>query len=658
MTSATAGAPGGRTLIRRLADWASDLELDDAPDRVVAHLRSQLLSQLAAARTGYAHPLGRRIARAYGGPLQPDPARAAVSLAMAAICLDHDDTAYAGHLSHSCVTVPVVYARQLRLDGRQLLTAILAADESAARVTAAATLGPFRGQAAAHTHLAGTVAGRLRALDAPARAWVNGLGLAFSVPPWTLTPGFLSTDAKGFAAVAPIQTGLAACDGALAGLRGPADVLEHPEGFLRRYADVPLPEEAVAGFGTLWHTETLSYKVHPGSAYIGAAVDCAVDCAAELRASGATPDDIAEVVVAGSLLTSGLDRASRARHIGPNASVAALNFSLPYNVATALLTGDLDPADLMPPAVERPERWKLAAKVRTVHDPRLSRAALLSTAPLGQALRRAGEHADAWVRAADERAADLLPPAWLAPETDFRFATKRLGARVTVRLHDGRELTAHRAQAVGAVGGGEHAAAAREKFLRSGGHPEVPHMVAELTDLDAGGVARLISLALSGAAGEAQAEILRGERRRPRRSRRTISVDTRALEGAYGRLLGSADSVPDRVLAELALEAGALAVSGVLSEVAAPAVDAVLASAPRDVLVDLVRRNAAHLLGVLDRMPAGDESLWSRVVEELRDHVERAAKSAETNGETSVAKSAETSVEKSTETSAENVHGG
>lgn len=354
MTSEPADASGGRTLLGRLADWASDLELDDAPDRVVAHLRSQLLSQLAAARTGYAHPLGRRIARAYGGPLQQDPARAAVSLAMAAICLDHDDTAYAGHLSHSCVTVPLVYAGQLRLDGRQLLTAILAADESAARVTAAATLGPFRGQAAAHTHLAGTVAGRLRALDAPARTWVNGLGLAFSVPPWTLTPGFLSTDAKGFAAAAPIQTGLAACDGALAGLRGPADVLEHPEGFLRRYADVPLPEEAVAGLGTLWHTETLSYKIHPGSAYLSAAVDCAVDCSVALRAAGVDPDGIAEVVVEGSLLTSGLDRASRARHIGPNASVAALNFSLPYNVATALLTGALEPADLMPPPSNAP----------------------------------------------------------------------------------------------------------------------------------------------------------------------------------------------------------------------------------------------------------------------------------------------------------------
>ncbi|WP_328937006.1 MmgE/PrpD family protein [Streptomyces tauricus] len=642
MTSAPADASGGRTLIRRLAEWASDLELDDAPDRVVAHLGSQLLSQLAAARTGYAHPLGRRIARAYGGPLQPDPARAAVSLAMAAICLDHDDTAYAGHLSHSCVTVPVVYARQLRLDGRQLLTAILAADETAARVTAAATLGPFRGQAAAHTHLAGTVAGRLRALDAPARTWVNGLGLAFSVPPWPLTPGFLSTDAKGFAAAAPIQTGLTACDGARAGLRGPADVLEHPEGFLRRYADVPLPEEAVAGLGTLWHTETLSYKVHPGSAYIGAAVDCAVDCAAGLRAAGADPDDIAEVVVEGSLLTSGLDRASRARHIGPDADVAALNFSLPYNVATALLTGTLEPADLMPPAVERPERWKLAAKVRTVHDPHLSRAALLSTAPLGQALRRAGEHADTWVRAADARAADMLPPSWLAPETDFRFATKRLGARVTVRLHDGRELSAHRAQAVGAAGGGEHTALAGEKFLRSGGHPEVPHMVADMAGLDANGVAELISLALSGAVDEARAEISRGERRRPGRSRRTPSVDTRALEGAYGRLLGSADSVPDRELAELALEAAALAASGVLSEaeVETAAVDALLASAPRDVLVDLVRRNAAHLLGVLDRMPAGDEGHWARGVEELRDHVERAQSAGEQRG-TSGEKSAE-----------------
>jgi len=107
---------------------------------------------------------------------------------------------------------------------------------------------------------------------------------------------------------------------------------------------------------------------------------------------------------------------------------------VPYNVATALLTGSLEPADLAPPTWPGRKRWALAAKVRTVHDPALSRAALLGTAPLGQALRRAGQRAAGWAGAAGREAVDALPPDWLAPADDFRWATKDLGARVTVRL--------------------------------------------------------------------------------------------------------------------------------------------------------------------------------------------------------------------------------
>jgi 2-methylcitrate dehydratase PrpD len=493
--------PPAPSLIGRLTSWAATLRLDDAPDRVVAHLKSQILSQLAAARAGYAHPLGARIRRAWGSPLQADPGYAARTLSAATICLDYDDTAYAGHLSHSTVNVPLVYARPLRLSGRQLLTAVLAANECAARITAAATLGPFRGQTAGHTHLAGAVAGRLRAEDAPAEIWANALGLAFSVPTWTLSRGFFSTDAKLLAAAAPVQTALSACDGAVGGLVGPDDILEHPAGFLDRFADLPLPEEAVAGLGSCWHTETLSYKVHPGSAYTSAAVDCAVELHHAL--SDARPEEIAEeiaeVLIEGSLFTSGLDRITSRLGIGPHSSVAALNFSLPYNVATALLTGALEPADLAPPAVAEPARWELAAKVRTEHDPQLSRRALLATAPLGQALRRAGERADPWVRAIDAKAADTLPPAWLPPETDFRWATKNLGARLTVRLHDGRTLSTERRTAVGAAGGAEgtdHAALARRKFLRCGGQPEAAELVQDLERLPPEDVGRLLELAL------------------------------------------------------------------------------------------------------------------------------------------------------------------
>ncbi len=627
------GSGSGESIIRRLSGWGSRLVLDDAPERVVTHLKSQILSQLGAARAGYGHPLGRRVRQAYGSPLQDDPQHAVQSLSMATVCLDFDDTAYAGHLSHSTVNVPLIYASSLGLDGRQLLTSVLAANETAARITAAATLGPFRGQTAGHTHLAGAVAGRLRAESASADVWAHALGMAFSVPTWSLSRGFFSTDAKLLVAAVPVRIGLSACDGARFGLTGPEDVLEHPQGFLHRFADVPLPEEAVAGLGTLWHTETFSYKIHPGSAYTSAAVDCAVELHHALE--GVDHRDIAEVVVRGSIFTAGLDRIARQHRIGPDSSVAALNFSLPYNVATALLTGSLLPADLAHPAVDRPDRWELAARVRTEHDPALSRHALLATAPLGQALRRAGERAEAWVRAIDARAAETLPPAWLEPETDFRWATKNLGARVTVRLRDGRELHVERRGAVGAASGPDgtdHAALARAKFLACGGDPEAADLVARLEHLSPDDVRRLVRLALAGPddspASRPSAET--PVARDVRDMRKDTAMETAALEEAYTGLIAAATaaapgdeaSAPpsgehdaDWTLAHVALSDRLLASTArqVLAGDAAgldngpamdpKAIEELTTSAGRDVLVELVRRNAAELVGLLAQTP-------------------------------------------------------
>lgn len=635
-----AGRPsksGGAGIIRQLARWGSRLDLSNAPERVVAHLKSQILSQLGAARAGYGHPLGRRIRQAYGSPLQDDPKHAVHSLSMATVCLDFDDTAYAGHLSHSTVNVPLIYASSLGLDGRQLLTSVLAANETAARITAAATLGPFRGQTAGHTHLAGAVAGRLRAENASADTWAHALGMAFSVPTWSLSRGFFSTDAKLLVAAVPVQIGLSACDGARFGLTGPEDVLEHPQGFLHRFADIPLPEEALAGLGSLWHTETFSYKIHPGSAYTSAAVDCAVELHNAL--AGVDQRDIAEVVVEGSIFTAGLDRIARQHRIGPDSSVAALNFSLPYNVATALLTGSLLPADLAHPAVDRPDRWELAARVRTEHDPAFSRHALLATAPLGQALRRAGERAEAWVRAIDDQAAEALPPAWLEPETDFRWATKNLGARVTVRLRDGRELRAERRSAVGAASGADgtdHAALARAKFLACGGDPEAADLLRRLEHLRPEEVRRLVNLALAGpddhtSRPPADTHVTRDIRD----IRKGKAMETAVLEEAYAGLIAAATaaalghqaSVPqpgergaDWTLAHIALSDRLLASTArqVLGGAAAgldngpamdpKAIEELTSSVDRDVLVELVRRNAAEFVGLVAQMPQDQQA--------------------------------------------------
>jgi 2-methylcitrate dehydratase PrpD len=149
------------TPLEQLCAWAARLTYEDIPERVRALAASQILSQAASIRAGYAHPLGARMITAFGEPFQPDARQSACVLAGLGSWLNLDDTAYAGHLSNSTVAVPLAFAYARGLDGLALLTAVVAANECAARITASATLGPLRGQSAVHTHLAGAVAGRL-----------------------------------------------------------------------------------------------------------------------------------------------------------------------------------------------------------------------------------------------------------------------------------------------------------------------------------------------------------------------------------------------------------------------------------------------------------------------------------------------------------------
>ena len=295
-----------------------------------------------------------------------------------------------------------------------------------------------------------------------------------------------------------MRLGLDACDAAAAGLNGPADVLEHPDGFLAHFATVPLPEAVDADLGASWHTETLSFKVHPG----GPGLDAAVDCALELHGMLGAPD---------------LDRHRRGRgdHLavhdaggarpsayldGPASPVSALVFSTPYAVATTLLTGNLTPADFAPPAVLDPRRWQLAGKVRVVQDREMTRDSLVCEVPFGEALRQAGERATSWLaQIGTQRLVDLVgesPP----PSASFERAEKVTPARVSVQLSDGRRFVRERAIPVGAAGAETrrtHEALVRRKFLGTGGSAEVADAAASLELMNAVDLRHLLQSALT-----------------------------------------------------------------------------------------------------------------------------------------------------------------
>jgi hypothetical protein len=76
----------------------------------------------------------------------------------------------------------------------------------------------------------------------------------------------------------------------------------------------------------------------------------------------------------------------------------------------------------------------------------------------------------------------------LGPSQGFATARKAVGARIRVRLLDGRSFEAFQEVAVGAVGGAEHAehaALARRKYVGNGGDARVADRVLCLDELTA-----------------------------------------------------------------------------------------------------------------------------------------------------------------------------
>lgn len=506
MTSMTsAGTPSGPpevagSLTSRLAAWAHTVTYDDIPAHTLEMAVSQLISNLAAVRGSLNHPVGRKLVRAFGAPGQPDPGRAAYVLAALATALDFDEVAYSGHVSAGAVNVAITEAQRNGLDGKSLLATIVTANECAARISAATILSPFfRGQTNTHCHLASAAAARLHARRASQREWTAGLGMAFGTLAVPLHHAVVTSDVKALGAAAPVRMALDACDAAAHGMTGPDRILEHPEGMLAQLSVVPLPEAVTAGLGRRWHTDTLTYKRFPGSAYLHAAFDCAERVHRRLGALDAAR--VRRIVVRGSLLTWQMERKLSPVLDGPRTSVPAATLSVGYGVATLLMTGAFGVRDLTESAIADEARWSLADRVTVEHDMGLSVRMAQATSPLGEALRLAGDRALEWPELmawGGDGVRGILAGLGGQEET-LENATMAIGARIEVELTDGTQVTEECDAFIGSAGPAtrrSHRSLVGEKFRAVGGAQDVLSELERIDVLDASETARVLSRAL------------------------------------------------------------------------------------------------------------------------------------------------------------------
>lgn len=368
------------TTLERIASWATELAFDDVPDDVIELCRAQRRSVFGAIAASAHDAAARRVVSGVESSAPDGPApllgtdrttsveTALYAAAALSIALDFDDYVCFGHTSHSAVLVPVMMAAETATSGERQLVAQVVANEVEARLGGMCILGPLNGQLWSFIHVAGAAlsAGLVLGLDETQLA--HALAISLYQAPRPTVPGFMAPDSKLLTASEPTATGVRAARLAAAGVTGPLDVLDHPQGFPRAFSYAPL-KGMLSGLGEQWATRTLSVKVYPGCAYVDTVLD------AVLSLGPPFPEEVRAVVVEAGMLTCGMDAMS-SRYASHRPSPVTVTFSVPWNVAVALTAGRVTPHEISDSWLEERRRdlRRIAGVVRVVHDGSLSLA--------------------------------------------------------------------------------------------------------------------------------------------------------------------------------------------------------------------------------------------------------------------------------------------
>lgn len=414
----------GDTLSGKAAAWSSALTLDKVPAEVIDAARRCIIDLVGVTIAGARDPLCEKTA-AYARETHAagacsvigtagglHPVGAALANGAAGHVLDFDDTSYTGIMHGSTVVFPAALAAVEHAggDGRRLLEAFIAGSEvDYAIAMLTGTDHYFKGWWSTATFgIFGAAAAAAHGLGLDARQTRVALAIA-GIQASGLKAAF-GSDAKPYMAGRAAASGVEAALLAARGLTGPAEVLEDSRGFLALLGDGQGQRGEIDNLGRVWRL------VDPGILFKRFPVCSAAHAATELTATLVEANvilgpDVREVVcevtptVAISLV-----------HDRP-ATPQEAQFSLPFAIGSILAHGTLGIASLKPHVLADPLLRREMAKVIMVRDDAL--------------------HSEA------------------APE----------GARVTIRLNDGRELSDYLGVPKGMPANPLSDAELRDKFL-------------------------------------------------------------------------------------------------------------------------------------------------------------------------------------------------
>jgi len=305
---------------RELARFAAELRAEDIPASVLHEARRSLVNIFATALAGSREEAVDVSVRTFlpfsaapsaslaGRKERLDAPTAAFVNAMAANIFDFDDTHEATIIHPAAIVFASLFAHAEagRLSGAAVLKGFVVGGEVECRIGNA--LSPYHYARGWHITstcgIFGAAAGIGSLIGLPAEKMLEAFGAA-AVQSSGLVEG-LGTMAKSVSVGGAARNGMLSALIAQNGLTGPRAPLTGERGYLRVYADDPVPAALTEGLGSRWEIAENTYKPYP----VGVVLNPVIDACLQLREEGLKLEDVAEMEVTGHpLLRQRTDRA-------------------------------------------------------------------------------------------------------------------------------------------------------------------------------------------------------------------------------------------------------------------------------------------------------------------------------------------------------------
>lgn len=339
------------TAAHALAEFAVGLKYEQIPAEVIERAKDCVIDTVAACVYGSQMPWSQTVAdyakrnsavgecSVFGTPLKVRAPFACLSNGAAAHAFELDclcEPSVGIHPSAALAVPGLAPAQGRKMDGKTLLTAVVAGYESLYRIGDSAkhaiekngfhspgVVGPF-GTA--------VVIGRMFDIDAGQMAHAFGIAGSTSsgLMEFSKSGGMVKRLHLGRAAEAGFMAAVLARDG----YTGPAGVFEGKFGFLNGFCNGGDPSRITKDFGTVWHTLKNKIKRYACHSTAQVPVTLALDLKEKHKLSG---DDIASIAI-----TANEKTVSQHTILEPQ-DLTMMQYSVPFCVAMAFYKDPLDP---------------------------------------------------------------------------------------------------------------------------------------------------------------------------------------------------------------------------------------------------------------------------------------------------------------------------